>query len=151
MIRHTRLLAIVISAVVFALVASAHPSTTQAPPTSGGPVEGTSLEDLVAANRILAHEGIVDAYGHVSVRHPGDPNRYLLSRALAPVLVTAPDIIDRLHREIVAIVALPDVRERLAALGFEPIASTPKEFAARITWEIDKWAKVILAANIKAQ
>ena len=64
---------------------------------------------------------------------------------------TAPDIIDRLHREIVAIVALPDVRERLAALGFEPIASTPKEFAARITWEIDKWAKVIRAANIKAQ
>jgi tripartite-type tricarboxylate transporter receptor subunit TctC len=64
---------------------------------------------------------------------------------------TAPDIIDRLYREIVAIVALPDVRERLAALGFEPIASTPKEFAARITWEIDKWAKVIRAANIKAQ
>jgi tripartite-type tricarboxylate transporter receptor subunit TctC len=43
------------------------------------------------------------------------------------------------------------VRERLAALGFEPIASTPKEFADRITWEIDKWAKVIRAANIKAQ
>ena len=42
-------------------------------------------------------------------------------------------------------------RVRLAALGFEPIASTPKEFAERITWEIDKWAKVIRAANIKAQ
>jgi tripartite-type tricarboxylate transporter receptor subunit TctC len=64
---------------------------------------------------------------------------------------TAQGIIDRLHREIVGIVALPDVRERLAALGFEPIASTPKEFADRITWEIDKWAKVIRAANIKAQ
>jgi tripartite-type tricarboxylate transporter receptor subunit TctC len=56
-----------------------------------------------------------------------------------------------LHREIVRIVALPDVRERLSALGFEPIASTPEEFADRIGWEIDKWAKVIRAANIKAQ
>ena len=42
-------------------------------------------------------------------------------------------IVARLHGEIVEIVALPDVRERLAALGFEPIASTPKEFADRIT------------------
>ena len=64
---------------------------------------------------------------------------------------TAQGIIERLNREIVGIVALPDVRERLAALGFEPIASTPKEFADRITWEIDKWARVIRAANIKAQ
>jgi tripartite-type tricarboxylate transporter receptor subunit TctC len=64
---------------------------------------------------------------------------------------TAQGIIERLNREIVGIVALPDVRERLAALGFEPIASTPKQFADRITWEIDKWARVIRAANIKAQ
>jgi tripartite-type tricarboxylate transporter receptor subunit TctC len=60
-------------------------------------------------------------------------------------------VIDRLNRAIVAIVAMPEVRERLAALGFEPIASTPTEFADRITWEIDKWAKVIRAADIKAQ
>jgi len=43
------------------------------------------------------------------------------------------------------------VRERLLALGFEPIASTPEEFAARITWEIDKWARVIRAADVKLQ
>jgi tripartite-type tricarboxylate transporter receptor subunit TctC len=60
-------------------------------------------------------------------------------------------VIERLHRAIVAIVAMPEVRERLAALGFEPIASTPGEFADRIKWEIDKWAKVIRAADIKAQ
>ena len=47
--------------------------------------------------------------------------------------------------------ALPDVKQRLSALGFEPIASTPEEFADRIRWEIDKWAKVIRAADIKAQ
>src|SRR5262245_23011023 len=60
-------------------------------------------------------------------------------------------VIDRLNRAIIAIVAMPEVRERLAALGFEPIASTPGEFADRIKWEIDKWAKVIRAADIKAQ
>jgi len=48
-------------------------------------------------------------------------------------------------------VAMPDVRARLAALGFEPIGSTPKAFAERIRSEIDKWAKVIRAAGIKAQ
>jgi len=64
---------------------------------------------------------------------------------------TPQEVIDRLHREIVRIVALPDVRGRLSALGFEPIASTPKEFADRIKWEIDKWAKIIRAADIKVQ
>jgi tripartite-type tricarboxylate transporter receptor subunit TctC len=56
-----------------------------------------------------------------------------------------------LHREIVRIIAMPEVRERLTALGFEPIGSTPEEFAYRIKWEIEKWAKVIRAADIKAQ
>src|SRR5260370_41904754 len=61
------------------------------------------------------------------------------------------DVSARLHREIVTIVALPNARERLLALGFEPIASTPGEFADRIRWEIDKWAKVIRATDIKLQ
>ena len=50
------------------------------------------LDDLIAANRILAHEGVVDAFGHVSVRHPDDPGCYLLARARAPELVEADDI-----------------------------------------------------------
>ena len=66
----------------------------QAPPTSGGVVDSALLEDLVAANRILANEGVLDAYGHVSMRHPGNPNRYLLSRSLAPILVTANDVVE---------------------------------------------------------
>ena len=69
-------------------------AVAQAPSASGGPVDPALLEDLVAANRILANEGVLDAYGHVSVRHPGDPNRYLLSRSLAPILVTANDILE---------------------------------------------------------
>jgi tripartite-type tricarboxylate transporter receptor subunit TctC len=64
---------------------------------------------------------------------------------------TPQEIIDRLHREIVRVIAMADVRERLIAFGFEPIGSTPREFAARIKWEIEKWAKVIRAADIKAQ
>ena len=55
----------------------------------------TSLvEDLVAANRILADHGVVDGYGHVSARHARDSNRYLLSRSRAPELVTADDILE---------------------------------------------------------
>src|SRR5262249_35981482 len=64
---------------------------------------------------------------------------------------TPREIVDRLHRATVQAVALPEVRDRLTAAGFTPIASTPKEFADRIAWEIDKWAKVIRAAGIKAQ
>ena len=53
-----------------------------------------ALRDVVIANRILAHEGVVDAYGHVSVRHPLDPRRYLLSRSRAPELVERGDIVE---------------------------------------------------------
>jgi ribulose-5-phosphate 4-epimerase/fuculose-1-phosphate aldolase len=54
----------------------------------------TLLKDLVIANRILAHEEVVDAYGHVSVRHPEKPDRFFLARSLAPELVTREDIIE---------------------------------------------------------
>jgi tripartite-type tricarboxylate transporter receptor subunit TctC len=57
-------------------------------------------------------------------------------------------IIDLLHREIVQIVALPDVKERLAGLAFEPVANSPDEFAAQIKADIAKWSKVIRDAKI---
>jgi len=44
---------------------------------------------------------------------------------------------------------LPDVKERLVTLGFDPVASTPDEFGKRIATEIEMWAKVIKAGNIK--
>jgi len=52
------------------------------------------LGDLVVANRILAHEGVVDAYGHVSMRHPGNPERYFLSCSRSPELVRRGDIME---------------------------------------------------------
>jgi tripartite-type tricarboxylate transporter receptor subunit TctC len=62
---------------------------------------------------------------------------------------TPNEIISLLHREMVTILALPDVKERLPSLGFEVVASTPGEFATQIKAEIESWAKVIRAANIK--
>jgi HCOMODA/2-hydroxy-3-carboxy-muconic semialdehyde decarboxylase len=51
-----------------------------------------AAEELAAASRILADLGVFDAAGHVSMRHPSDPNRFLMSRSLAPALVTADEI-----------------------------------------------------------
>jgi len=61
---------------------------------SGGPVDKASIEDLVSASRILAYHGVLDAWGHVSIRHPANPERYLMSRARAPALVSAEDIME---------------------------------------------------------
>ena len=55
-------------------------------------VPGALVDELVAANRILGHEGVLDAYGHVSVRHPDHPDWFLLSRARSPEYVEAADI-----------------------------------------------------------
>ena len=63
-------------------------------PKSGGPVAAETIADLAAASRILAERGVVDGFGHVSLRHPDAPDRYLMSRALAPALVTPDDIIE---------------------------------------------------------
>src|SRR5437016_13955874 len=68
--------------------------SAQAAPPSAGPAAPALIEDLVAANRILVDQGVLDGYGHVSVRHDRDPNRYLMSRSLAPELVTAADVME---------------------------------------------------------
>jgi len=54
----------------------------------------TQIEDIVAANRILSHQGVVDGFGHVSARHEEDAARFLLARSMAPGLVTADDILE---------------------------------------------------------
>jgi len=55
--------------------------------------EAAAIEDLALASRILANEGVLDAYGHVSIRHPSDPSRYLMARSLPPALITPADIL----------------------------------------------------------
>jgi len=64
---------------------------------------------------------------------------------------TPKEIITLLHQEVVKLIALPDMKERLATLGFEPIGNTPEECAAQFKTEIAKWEKVIRQAGIKAQ
>jgi len=75
---------------------------------------------------------------------------YTLTGILAPA-ATPKDIIALLHREIVKVVAMPDVQQRLGDLGFEVVANTPDEFAARIKTEMEKWGKVIRDAKIKVE
>jgi HCOMODA/2-hydroxy-3-carboxy-muconic semialdehyde decarboxylase len=58
------------------------------------PADPALIDDLVSANRILYDQGVVDGFGHVSARHDKDPGRYLLSRSMAPALVTAADIME---------------------------------------------------------
>jgi HCOMODA/2-hydroxy-3-carboxy-muconic semialdehyde decarboxylase len=87
-------LVVVMLASVVAVAPGQHPAAAQAPPAPGARVDPALIEDLVAANRILADQEILDAYGHVSIRHPGNPNRYLMSRSLAPILVAAEDILE---------------------------------------------------------
>jgi tripartite-type tricarboxylate transporter receptor subunit TctC len=71
--------------------------------------------------------------------------------AVAVPAGTPKEIVALLNREIVKIMALPDIKERLATLGFDAIASSPEEFGERIRADFEKWGKVIRAANIKAE
>ena len=79
-----------------------------------------------------------------------DQETELIIGAIAPA-GTPPAIIDRLSRELARIVALPDVQERLAALGFSPVGSGPDELAAQIRSDIDRWGKVVRELGIKVE
>ena len=61
------------------------------------------------------------------------------------------EIVVRFNREIVRILNLPEMQERLRQLGADPVGNSPAEFAAFIKSEHDKWAKVIKQANIRAE
>ena len=52
------------------------------------------IDELVTANHILFHEGVVDGFGHVSMRHPEAADRFLIARSMAPALVTAADVVE---------------------------------------------------------
>jgi len=67
---------------------------TQAPGSRSQAGGDPVVADLVAGNRILANEGVLDAMGHISVRHPQRKDHFLLARSMPPVLVTAADIME---------------------------------------------------------
>jgi tripartite-type tricarboxylate transporter receptor subunit TctC len=75
---------------------------------------------------------------------------YTLTGILAPA-GTPKEIITLLHREIVKLVADPEVQKRLDDLGFEVVANTPEDFATRIKSEMEKWGKVVRDAKLKIE
>jgi ribulose-5-phosphate 4-epimerase/fuculose-1-phosphate aldolase len=87
-------LARVATVVAFALLSGLVESPAQTPATPIAGVDAALLEDIVVGSRILAEFGVVDGFGHVSARHPTNPNHFLMSRSLAPALVTADDIME---------------------------------------------------------
>jgi HCOMODA/2-hydroxy-3-carboxy-muconic semialdehyde decarboxylase len=80
--------------VAIALLAGRLDASAQMPSASLPGVDPALLEDIVVGSRILADFGVVDGFGHVSARHPTNPNHFLMSRSLAPALVTADDIME---------------------------------------------------------
>jgi HCOMODA/2-hydroxy-3-carboxy-muconic semialdehyde decarboxylase len=87
--RSGRAILLALAAACISGLAAAQPA-----PNSAGPPDPQLIEDLVAANRILADHGLLDGWGHVSVRHNRDPNRFLMSRGVSAELVTAKDILE---------------------------------------------------------
>jgi tripartite-type tricarboxylate transporter receptor subunit TctC len=74
----------------------------------------------------------------------------IVTGLVAPAGTSRP-IVEFLHRETVKVLSAPDTREKLATMGFDPVASTPEEFAQWIRTEIVRWGKVIRDANIALQ
>jgi tripartite-type tricarboxylate transporter receptor subunit TctC len=79
-----------------------------------------------------------------------DQESELIIGVVAPAATPKP-IVDLLQRQIARIVALPEVKERLDALGFAPVANTPEAYAAQIKGDIETWSKVVRDANIKVE
>ena len=116
--------------------------------SASGPLQQGSIRPLAvtSARRSPALPNVP------TLAEQGIPNQE--SDVILGVLVpatTPKEIVERLHREIVKIVADPEIKRRLAAVGFEAVGSTPAEFDERVKAEIAKWAKVIRDAGIKPQ
>lgn len=109
--------------------------------------EGT-LRPLAVASRTRS-PAIPDVPTLEEAGVPGHEIGYWLG-ALVPA-GTPTEIVDLLQRRIAEIVALPEIRERLAVLGFDPVAGTSEEFAAYIKAESDKWRTVVDQAHIKIE
>jgi ribulose-5-phosphate 4-epimerase/fuculose-1-phosphate aldolase len=80
--------------VAIALLAGGADTSAQTQASPLADVDPALLEDIVVGSRVLADFGVLDGFGHVSARHPTNPNHFLMSRSLAPALVTAGDIME---------------------------------------------------------
>jgi tripartite-type tricarboxylate transporter receptor subunit TctC len=104
---------------------------------------------VLAVMSKVRSEALADAPTIAEAGYPGmDGDGWV--GVLAPA-GTPKDIVAMLQSEVAKIMAAPDVKERLAALGFSPVGNTSAEFEAQLKTEQEKWAKVIRAANLKVQ
>jgi tripartite-type tricarboxylate transporter receptor subunit TctC len=115
--------------------------STAAPSILGGKVRGLAVMSPKRSSTLPDVPTMVEA-GF------GDQQADVFVGILLPSGSPRP-VVDLLHREIVKALALAEVKEKLATLGFEPIGNSPDEFGAWIKGEVAKWAKVIRGANIK--
>jgi len=138
------------------------------PFNGGAPI----MNSMMGGHTLIAYLGLPSAAAYIregkvrallmtgSKRSPAVPDVPTAAEAGVPeqetvffqgILVpagTPREIIDQWHREVVRIVALPDVKQRLAAASYELDPNTPEQFAALIKTEVDKWAKIIRDAKI---
>jgi ribulose-5-phosphate 4-epimerase/fuculose-1-phosphate aldolase len=84
----------IIALLFLAVIPLLQSQSSSAPQSSAAGEESTLIQDLVYANRILYDQGVIDAFGHVSVRDDKNPAQFLLSRSMAPGLVTTKDILE---------------------------------------------------------
>src|SRR3954463_13493812 len=116
------------------------------PPPAAGPIKGGSVRPLAVTS---------------AKRHPGFPDVPTMAEAGVPQMEvpvwtaffvpakTPPAIVARLQKEVARVVHTPEVRERFAAMGIEPVGGTAEELGRQVTSDIAKWKAVAKAANIK--
>ena len=116
------------------------------------PAITAAREGKVRALAVMADKRVAALADVPTMAETGVPGQEAdtLTGIVAPA-GTPKEIVDRLQSEIAKIVAQPDVKEKLTALGFAPIANTPSEFGARIAVEIEKWGQVVHSAKLKIE
>jgi tripartite-type tricarboxylate transporter receptor subunit TctC len=120
---------------------------TALPPAVTNIREGKLRGLAVLSDKRAAAVPDVPTFAEAGVR---DQEAYTLTGLVVPA-GTPREIIDRLHREVVRVGQLPDVKERLATLGFNSVLNTPEEFGNRIRAEMVKWSKVVRAAKLRIE
>jgi tripartite-type tricarboxylate transporter receptor subunit TctC len=120
---------------------------TALPPALAAVKDGKLRMLGVAANARVASLPDVLTFSEQGIK---DQDADTLTGLVAPA-GTPKEIVDLLQKEIAKAVAQPDVKEKLAALGFIPVANTPQEFGKRIEAEIEKWGKVVRDAKLRIE
>jgi tripartite-type tricarboxylate transporter receptor subunit TctC len=120
---------------------------TALPPALGAVKEGQLRALGVAADKRVAALPDLPTFAEQGVK---GQEADTLTGIVVPA-ATPKEIVDLLYREIAKAVAQPDVKGKLATLGFNPIANTPEEFGARIKVEIEKWGKVVRDAKLRIE